>query len=122
MRLEFKFFEMSPRLEDFKNYFLLFLTLLLDEGLQGRASTHTRIYDLGLVARYGLEAPEVAERAEELLSRAPAVLKEWGFNPDSLNLMNERLQKRRTPAEDLIESFEKHQTLTQVMRELSVFK
>jgi carboxylate-amine ligase len=122
MRLEFKVFEMSPRLEDFKNYFLLFLALLLDEGLLGRASTHTRIYDLGLVARYGLEAPEVAERAEELLSRAPTVLKEWGFNPDSLESMKARLHKRRTPAEDLIESFEKHRTLTHDRREQTQYR
>lgn len=122
MRLEFKVFEMSPRLEDFENYFLLFLTLLLDEGLKGRASTHTRIYDLGLVARYGLEAPEVYERAAELLERAPGVLKEWGFNPDSLTAMRVRLEKRRCPADDLIEKFNQHQSMIEVMKELSEFK
>lgn len=120
-RLEFKVFEMSTRIEDFRNYFLLFLALLLDEGLKGRASNHTRIYDLGLVARYGLEAPEVFERAEEILQRAPLVLTSWGFDPRSLASMNERLIQRRSPAEDLIENFEKHHEITKIMKDLSVF-
>src|SRR6516225_10298390 len=37
-RLELKPFEMTCSLVDFHNYFLLWLTLLLDDGLNGRAS------------------------------------------------------------------------------------
>ena len=55
-RLEYKTFEATCRLDDFSAYFLLWLELLLDEGLRGRASDQTRTYDLGAVARYGLAA------------------------------------------------------------------
>jgi carboxylate-amine ligase len=121
-RLEFKVFEMSPRNEDYRNYFLLFLSLLLDQGLKGRASAHTRIYDLGQVARYGLEAPEVFERADELLSRAPIILSDWGFDPTSLTSMNDRLLSRRTPADDLIDSFRQNRDLPAIMKQLSQFE
>jgi hypothetical protein len=50
----------SWHLEDYYGYFLLWLTPLLDDGLQGRASDETRIYDFGQVARFGLEAESIA--------------------------------------------------------------
>ena len=58
-RLEFKAFEMTCRLNDFHAYFLLWLELLLDDGLRGRATHQDLIYDLGAVARDGL-APRTA--------------------------------------------------------------
>ncbi len=122
MRLEFKVFEMSPNSEDFRNYFLLFLELLLDEGLKGRASAHTRIYDLGLVAKEGLHAPEVFERAQELLQRAPKTLSDWGLNPWSLKTMENRLEKRQTPADELIVQFEKEKSLKGILERLAQFK
>jgi carboxylate-amine ligase len=42
LRLELKPFEMSCSLVDYRNYFLLWLTILLDDGLKGRASDQTR--------------------------------------------------------------------------------
>src|SRR5215211_7324666 len=62
-RLEYKTFENTCRLGDFHAYFLLWLEILLDDGLKGRASDPSRIYDLGAVARHGLEAETVRERA-----------------------------------------------------------
>lgn len=118
-RLEFKVFEMSWRMEDYRNYFLLFLALLLDEGLAGRASAQTRIYDLGAVARFGLSAPEVYERAAELLERAPNVLSRWGFHPDSLVSFQKRLQTRITPADEMIEIYQREKSLTPVLRHLA---
>jgi hypothetical protein len=50
---------MTCSLVDYRNYFLLWLALLLDEGLKGRASDETRIYDLGRIARDGIEAETV---------------------------------------------------------------
>jgi carboxylate-amine ligase len=104
-RIEFKTFEMSWRAQDFYNYFLLWLELLLDPSLAGRASNQTRIYDLGAVARFGLEAETVAERAAELLGKAPAVLAAHGFDPRPLHSMVQRLETRRTPADELIERY-----------------
>src|SRR5439155_20102779 len=42
LRLEFKPFEMAISLTDYRNYFLLWLTLILDDELKGRASDQTR--------------------------------------------------------------------------------
>src|SRR5262249_14968143 len=93
-RLEYKTFEMTTSVSAFNAYFLLWLTLLLDDGLKGRASHQTRIYDLGAVARDGLSAETVAERAAEVLERAPAVLSKWGFDPEPLKRFRERLRTK----------------------------
>jgi carboxylate-amine ligase len=115
-RLEYKTFEMTTSVADFHGYFLLWLTLLLDEGLKGRASHQTRIYDLGAVARDGLAAETVAERAAEVLERAPAVLAKWGFDPEPLGPFRERLRIRRLPADDLVELYESGRSLRDVLR------
>ena len=79
-RLEFKVFDMTPNLADIEGYFLLFMTLLLDKDLRGRASNATRIYDSGEVAVEGFGADQVVERASSLLERAQVVLP-MGFRP-----------------------------------------
>lgn len=101
-RLEFKTFEMSWRLQDFHNYFLLWLALLLDSGLRGRASNQSRIYDLGAAARLGLAAETVADRALEVLDRAPGVLETWGFDPQPLGSFRKRLERGWLPADEII--------------------
>lgn len=115
-RLEFKLFEATNRLHDYHAYFLLWLTLLLDDGLTARSRDQTRIYDLGAVARFGLDAETVRERAGQVLSRAPAVLDRYGFDTEPLNIMNERLETGRLPADDIIEQFQKHESLADVLR------
>lgn len=118
-RLEFKVFEMSWRLEDYRNYFLLFLTLLLDEELKGRASSQTRVYDLGAVARFGLGAPEMIERASQILERAPQVLGRWGFECQSLKSFEKRVESRMTPADEMIDIYHREKSLTAVLRRLA---
>lgn len=118
MRLEFKTFEMSRRVEDFHNYFLLWLALLLDDGLRGRAMNQTRIYDLGAVAHYGLEAETVRDRAGEVLDRAPRVLESEGFNPQPLESFRQRLAMGRLPADEIIELYRREQSVPAVLRHL----
>lgn len=118
-RLEFKPFEMTHRLSDFAAYFLLWLELLLDDGLRGRADDPTRIYDLGAVARDGLEAETIAERAAEVLDRAPAVLAAWDFDPSPLAAFRQRLLTRRLPADELIELYHSTGSLPAVLRTLA---
>ena len=118
-RLEFKPFEMSWRLSDFENYFLLWLELLLDEGLKGRASDQTRIYDLGSVARFGLDAEAVRGRASEVLDRAPGVLQAWGFDPSALESFRRRLETNRLPADEIIELYQGEGSIPGVLRHLS---
>jgi carboxylate-amine ligase len=118
-RLEYKTFETSHRLEDFHAYFLLWLELLLDDGLHGRASEQSRIYDLGAVARDGMAAETVRERAEEVLGRAPDVLTAQGFDPGPIEPFRRRLETGRLPADDLVELFERERSIPGVLRHLA---
>jgi carboxylate-amine ligase len=118
-RLEFKVFEMSPRLDDYRAFFLLFLELLLDEGLADRSSAASRIFDMGPVARFGIGAEEVRARAAALLERAPVTLRRWGFDPAPLSEFERRWDLRRAPAVGLIERFESGEGLESILRSLS---
>ena len=117
--MEFKPFEMTPRLDDFAGYLLLWLELLIDDGLRGRASYQSRIYDLGCIAREGLAVETVIPRATEVLNRAPDVLAGWGFDVSPLEEFRRRLDKRRVPADDLIEVFERGGPIEAVLRHLA---
>jgi carboxylate-amine ligase len=120
-RLEFKVFDMPCSLREFEAQFLTFLALVLDESLPGRASKQSRIYDLGQVARFGLEAESVAERAALLLERAPAVLESWGFDPSALAVFRERLESKRCPADDLLDLYDRTGSLEAMLRARSRF-
>ncbi|MGZ3770879.1 MAG: glutamate-cysteine ligase family protein [Bdellovibrio sp.] len=116
-RLEFKVFEMSPHLQDYQNFFLLFLTLLLDENLKGRASKQTRIYDLGNVAQFGFNATEMSDRAAALLQSAFKVLPQWGFSADPLKDFVPRFERKRCPADDMIEKYLQTNDLKEILLE-----
>jgi hypothetical protein len=115
-RLEYKTFESTNKLEELHGYFLLWLELLLDDGLRGRASEQTRIYDLGAVARFGLDAETVADRAGEILDRADKVLAGRDFDPAPLDVFRDRLASGRLPADDLIDLFERERSIPAVLR------
>lgn len=121
-RYEFKVFDMPNSLEEIEAQFLSFLALVLDEGLKGRSTKQTRIYDLGQVARRGLQAEDMTERATELLERAPAVLKEWGYDAKALDIFKARIISGRTPADDMIDLFQKTNSLTEVLKARSEFR
>jgi hypothetical protein len=116
-RLEFKPLEMTDRIDDFHGYFLLWLTILLDKGLQGRASNQSRIYDLGAVARDGVQANGVRTRALEVLQRAPAVLESYGFAPQALEAFQSRLVTGILPADDLIKAYCLSASIPDVLRQ-----
>jgi hypothetical protein len=118
LRLEFKSFEMVTSLSDYRNYFLLWLALLLDHGLKGRASDQTRIYDLGRVACHGVQAETVLERANEVLTRAPDVLSPWGFDCESLEPFRRRLEIGHLPADEIVTIFEREKSIPAALRHL----
>jgi hypothetical protein len=118
-RLEYKTFEATSSVDELNAYFLLWLELLLDDGLRGRASEPTRIYDLGAVALDGLAAETVAGRASEILDRSPGVLSAHGFDPRPLEPFRHRLETRRLPADDLIDLFARERSIPAVLRLLS---
>ncbi len=119
-RTEFKGFEMSHRVADFEAYFLLWLTLLLDQGLKGRSTLQSRVYDLGAVARDGLAVNHVRERAAEVLERANRVLPMWGFETAALKAFAQRLASRLVPADEIIAWYREDPSLPNVLRRLAV--
>jgi len=119
LRLEFKPFEMTCSLVDYRNSFLLWLTLLLDEGLKGRASDETRIYDLGRIACYGVDAETVRDRASAVMDRVPQVLSPWGFDCASLDSFRLRLEQGHLPGDDIVSIFEREKTISGTLRHLS---
>jgi Glutamate-cysteine ligase family 2(GCS2) len=121
-RLEFKSFEMTHRLGDFHCYMLLWLTLLLDGRLEGRASAQSRIYDLGAVACDGLAVAHIRDRAAEVLDRAARVLPLWGFDPAPLERFVQRVATRRVPADEIMALHEHHQSMYAVLKSLSVLE
>jgi carboxylate-amine ligase len=118
-RLEYKTFETSTHLADFYAFFLLWLELLLDEGLPGRASEQSRVYDLGAVARDGLEVETIRDRASEVLERAPHTLSLHGFDAQALAPFAQRLSSGRLPADDFIGWFETEPSIPALLRRLS---
>jgi hypothetical protein len=118
LRLEFKTFEMSTSLDEYRNYFLLWLALLLDNGLKGRASDQTRIYDLGRVACQGVQVETVLERANEVLTQAPNVLADWGFEYATLDILKQRLETGHLPADQIIKTFEMEKSIPRTLRHL----
>jgi len=118
LRLEFKPLEMTPYRVDYHGYFLLWLALILDERLLGRATEQTRIYDVGQVARFGLHAEGARERAHEVLSKAPSALGYWGFDCQALDHFHTRLETGRVPADEIIDLFEPEQSIPNVLRDL----
>jgi carboxylate-amine ligase len=115
-RLEFKLFEATNCLADYHGFFLLWLTVLLDPDLTGRASNQTRIYDLGGIARHGLGAEGIADRCGEILARAELILPLYGFETGPLAEFHRRLSLRRLPADDLIDAFHEEGTIAGVLR------
>ena len=118
-RIEFKVFEMSRKVSDFEQYFLLVLSLFLDDGLKGRASSQERTYDLGNVSRFGLRAEGMQDRFVELFTRAPKTLEKFGFNPAPLQVMIDRIEKNLSPADEMIDLYYERGGLEPVIRELS---
>lgn len=118
-RLEFKVFDMTPSLEEIEGYFLLFMTLLLDDKLKGRASEATRVYDSGMVAVEGFDAESVRERLGSLFESALNTLPAWGFSPEGLKKLIHRFEAKRTPADELIERFQSRSHLPTLLKELA---
>lgn len=119
LRLEFKGLEMSRSITDYHGYFLLWLMLILDQGLMGRPTKQTRIYDLRQVAKNEIDAETVRTRAGEVLDRAPDVLARLGFDCRPLDFLRQRLTSNRLPANEIIDLFERHRSIPATLRELT---
>lgn len=121
-RLEFKVFDMANSTLDFECQFLCFLGLLLTEDLTGRADNQLRIYDLGQVSRFGLQAEDVTERLKEFFDKIQKPLNSWGFNIDCLSYFYRRMETGISPADEMIEMYEKNdKDLSFILKKRSSF-
>jgi len=99
-RLEFKFFDMSPNLYDYEAYFLIALSLVLNKDLKGKADKATRIYELGQVAKHGLQTPNVMTKLYDFFENTEATLKKHGFCTDQLARVYQRMRTKMTLADE----------------------
>ena len=113
---------MSPYLQDIKGQFLLFLALLLDKNLKGRSDRATRIYQMGDVSKYGLEAKGVSEKLNEIFMSSPKVLIENGFEVSSLDWLENRFKNNKTLSDELISLYKKSNSLFTCLEFLSELK
>lgn len=100
-RFEFKLFDMSPYEEDFRAFFLVVLALILNKDLKGRADRPERIYELGHIAQFGLEAFGVKEKLNEFFKNIESVLLKEGFDPAGLHILYKRFQTGMTLSDEI---------------------
>jgi hypothetical protein len=117
-RIEFKFFEMTDSVEDFESYFSMCLALALEDDFQGRALSQEAIYTMGEVAVLGLQSPYVNVVLEEFFSKSFSTLRRHGFDCISLKRMQKRWKSGKTPADHLIDSYQKNLSLEEIFRDL----
>jgi carboxylate-amine ligase len=117
-RVEFKSFDMPTDRRDFRPFFLLWLWLMHDAEVSGRADDQERIYDLGQVARFGWEAEGVLARAEEALDRAERAVGALGVDPSPLGRLRKRMSQRWVPADALVHQMEADHSVESLLRYL----
>jgi carboxylate-amine ligase len=117
-RIELKIFEMPSRHEDFEAFFLLFLTLLLDDRLTARAEAADRIYEMGGVAQHGFLYGQIRAKCAALLESALRTLPPLGFGISPLNEMARRLDLRLTPADAMLDVYHRTGRIEDVLRSL----
>lgn len=121
-RMEFKVFEMSPYLKDIEGQFLLFLALLLDRNLLGRADNATRIYQMGDVAKFGLDSKGITHKLNEIFNSSAPILSEYGFELSSFYWLENRFKTKNTLADELISLYKKEQSLYKCLEFLSYLR
>lgn len=120
-RFEFKIFDMPSTLKELEAQILCFLIMVLDENLHGRATHQSRIYELGEVAKKGLLADDVHEKATEFFGRADTVLNAWGFDSSALDIFRQRLASGMTPADEMLFRYRKSSSIADILKSRSLF-
>ncbi len=118
-RFEFKIFEMTPYIEDFHSFYILFLTILFDKELKGRSDKATLIYEMGEASKKGLRSDKLRERLEQVVKRAPMALEKFGFDLSSLEKVKKRIGERKTLSDELLLKYQEGSSLKDIFRYLS---
>lgn len=101
-RMEFKWFEMPLSHKEFEAYFLVCLSLVLDDSLKGRATNQERIYHLGQVSINGLEDEYIQGIAHNVLASVREILPDFNFDINAIEILEERLSSKTLPAHELM--------------------
>lgn len=115
-RFEFKVFDMPNSRIEIEAQILSFLLLLINPKLVGRANHQTRIYELGEVAKKGLEAEGIRKKLAEFFSDANFHLSEWGFIPNALKVFADRIETGVTPADEMLSLYRTKNSIQDVLR------
>ena len=121
LRFEFKGFEMSQSLDDYRAFFLMSLAILTDDTLAGQASDQSRIYDLGEIAICGLESSITRQRAQYVLEGAEKIASRLSLQRTGLDEMWSRVDSNRVPADEIIEIYEREKSIPKTMKCLANF-
>jgi hypothetical protein len=118
-RIEFKVFEMTKNCADFEAYFHLVLALFLCDELKGQSGNQERIYDLGSVARFGLNAEGIDKKLGELFELSEKTLPKFGFSTNSLKSLHQRFEKREHISDEMLQIFDETQSIPAVLKNYS---
>jgi hypothetical protein len=118
-RIEFKVFEMTKNVADFEAYFHLVLALFLCDELKGQSGNQERIYDLGSVARFGLNAEGIDKKLGELFELSEKILPTFGFSTNSLKSLHQRFEKREHISDEMLQIFDETQSIPAVLKKYS---
>jgi hypothetical protein len=105
LRFEFKGFEMPLENADYKAFFLISLTLLLDPTLTLRTSDEERIANLRYFALHGLESEASQMCAKTLLKAAERTALRLSLDASCLAPMWRRLEAGNSPADKISRTF-----------------
>lgn len=120
LRFEFKGFEMPQEQGDYKAFFLVALALLLDPALKMQTSDQERIANLRHFALHGLKSKAGQLCAKTLLNAAERTALRLSLDAGCLKPLWNRLETGTTPADQMLELFNKENSLTKVLEQLVV--
>jgi carboxylate-amine ligase len=121
-RIEFKVFEMTKNIADFEAYFHLVLGLFLCDELKGKSGNQERIYDLGSVARFGLNSEGVDKTLGELFELTEKTLPKFGFSTSSLKVLHKRFEKREHISDEMLKIFDETLSIPAVLKTYSTIE
>lgn len=116
-RIEFKSFDMSPRLDELAAYLALWTAVLLDDGLPGRSDESTRRQELQAAAVHGLDDASLRERAAALIDRGRSSLPRLDLDPALLEPLARRLERGQLPADEIIDRIKAGASIEDLLRE-----
>lgn len=97
-RFECNIFEAASSLLEYECFFLMWLSLLTDDSLRGRASAASFKQEMKESAVFGLNSPKFFSRVMRLIESAYYNLPRFGFSPEPLGKFSEKFSQGFCPS------------------------